>query len=244
MTKYRVTLQHITNHVKRSDELMQADNAETVIGYLRACTWEERADVFVEEDGMAARPAARWMDEQYFDVDIAGEQHLDQILAGEGTDNPAAITSAHITGAPHEDVGEITFYDADGAGIFSAEGRSQPHLTHCLLAHVFYQWPPQAGDEDFRDRPAPDMPAYASGDGPPEFYIDALDEFHDDIIDAMTAVDAAIAAGDLLPQNVEISEARRMVRTLDYRQANHERRIMNYYTGDPEQHPTHPDQIS
>ena len=90
------------------------------------------------------------------------------------------------------------------------------------------------------DYPPPEPETEPADDGL-EYYIEALDEWHDGIIDAMTAVDAAISAGQISAEDVEVMEYQKVYRRLDYRQADHERQIMNYFTGDPDQYPDHPE---
>ena len=92
------------------------------------------------------------------------------------------------------------------------------------------------------DYPPPE-PATEPADEGIEIYIDALDSAqpYEDIISAMADVDAAISAGDTTADDIEVMEYQKVYRRMDYRQADHERQLMNYYTGDPDEYPEHPE---
>ena len=60
------------------------------------------------------------------------------------------------------------------------------------------------------DYPPPQPETEPADDGL-EYYIDALDEWHDGIIDAMTAVDAAISAGQISAEDVEVMEYQKVL---------------------------------
>jgi len=205
-----------------------ADHEPTISGYLRACTPAERHPLIVRTRHHDI-PAAEWM-----------------IRRPSPQRRPWTVD---VTRIEHMPSGELSYYDPQTLKARHAVAQLLQEAHRSAIAGQLSRYrimldfqavntlTPSYNPDDY---PPPEPETEPADDGL-EYYIDALDEWHDGIIDAMTAVDAAISAGQISAEDVEVMEYQKVFRRMDYRQANHERQIMNYYTGDPDQYPTHPD---
>ncbi|MCY3916327.1 MAG: hypothetical protein OXG49_09995 [Chloroflexi bacterium] len=205
-----------------------ADYEPTISGYLRACTPAERKPLIVRTRHQDI-PASEWMSwhpspqRRPWTVDVTRIEHLPD--GQRCYCDPVTLKARHL-------IAQL-LQQAHSSAIAGQLSRYRVMLDFQAVNTLTPSYNPD-------DYPPPQPETEPADDGL-EYYIDALDEWHDGIIDAMTAVDAAISAGQISAEDMEVMEYQKVYRRMVYRQADHERQIMNYYTGDPDQYPDHPE---
>ena len=207
-----------------------ADYEPTISGYLQACAPAERRRLIVRARHHDI-PAAEWMIRhpsaqcRPWTVDVTRIEHLPN---GEKSYyDPRTLKTRHAIDA--------LLQQAHSSAIAGQLSRYQIMLDFQAVNTLVPSYNPD-------DYPPPEPETEPADEGL-EYYIDALDtaQPYEDIISAMAAVDAAISAGETDAEDIEVMEYQKVYRRMDYRQADHDRQIMNYYTGDPDEFPTHPE---
>lgn len=217
-------------HTDTGDTKAAADFDRTITGYLEACTAAERRRLIVRTRHHDI-PAAEWRSRH-----PSPQRH------------PWTVT---ITRIEHLPKGQKTYFDPvtlkarDAIPQLLQQAHSSAiagQLSRYRIIMDFEAVNTLAPSYKPDDYPPP-APETEPADEGLEYFVDALDTWqpYDGIIDAMADVDAAISAGQISADDVEVMEYHKVYRRLDYRQANRERQIMNYYIGDPDQYPTHPE---
>ena len=217
-------------HTETGETEATADFDRTITGYLRACTPAERRRLIVRTRHHDI-PADEWM-----------------IRHPSPQRHPWTVTVTRIEHLPN---GQKSYYDpytlkirdaieallqqAHRSAIAGQLSRYQIMLDFQAVNTLVPSYKPE-------DYPPP-APATEPADEGLEYYVEALDtaQPYDDIISAMDDVDAAISAGETTADDIEVMEYQKVYRRMDYRQADHDRQIMNYYTGDPDEYPEHPE---
>ena len=205
-----------------------ADYDATISGYLRACTAAERRSLIVRTKRYDI-PASEWM-----------------IRHPSPQRHPWTVTVTRIEHVPN---GRQSYYDpvtvktrdaiaallqlAHSSAIAGQLSRYQITMEFQAVNTLVPSYNPD-------DYPPPE-PAPEPGDEGLEIYVDTLDLFCADIIEAMAAVDAAISAGEITADDIQVMEYQKVYCRMDYRQVDHERQLMNYYTRDPDEYPQHPE---
>ncbi|MCY3780029.1 MAG: hypothetical protein OXG78_06955 [Chloroflexi bacterium] len=223
-TRYKII------NTETGDTEAVADYEQTITGYLEACTAAERRHLIVRKERRDI-PAGEWM-----------------IRRPSPQRHPWTVTVTRIEHLPN---GQKSYCDPvtlktrgaipqllQGAHSSAIAGQLSRYRIMMDFQAVNTLTPSYQPD----DYPPPEPETEPADEGL-EYYVDALDSAqpYDDIIDAMADLDAAISAGVISAEDVEVMEYQKVFRRMDYRQADHERQIMNYYKGDPDQYPTHPE---
>ena len=224
------TARHCIINTETGETEAAADHEPTISGYLRACTPAERKPLIVRTR-YQDMPASEWMIRH-----PSPQRHPHTVKAtmnGYRADNGGRWTTERAQAFKTRDAIPAWLNECHR----SARAGQIFRYTITLEIEAVNTLTPSYKPDDY----PPPQPETEPADEGLEYYIDALDEWHDGIIDAMTAVDAAISAGQISAEDVEVMEYQKVYRRMDYRQADHERQIMNYYTGDPDQYPDHPE---
>ena len=217
-------------NTETGDTKAVADYDATISGYLRACTPTERRSLIVRTRHHDI-PAGEWMirhpspQRHPWTVTVTRIEHL---LNGQQCYyDPVTLKTRDAIAA--------LLQQAHSSAIAGQLSRYQIMMDFQAANTLLPSYNPD-------DYPPPEPKTEPADEGL-EYYIDALDtaQPYDDIISAMAAVDTAISAGETAAEDIEVMEYQKVYRRMDYRQADHDRQIMNYYTGDPDEYPTHPE---
>ncbi len=161
-----------------------ADYEPTISGYLRACTPAERKHLIVRTKRHDI-PASEWMSRhpspqrRPWTVDVTRIEHLPN--GQQCYYDPVTLKARHA-------VAQL-LQQAHSSSIAGQLSRYRIMLDFQAVNTLLPSYKPD-------DYPPPEPETEPADEGL-EYYVEALDEWHDGIIDAMTAVDAAIRAGQI-----------------------------------------------